>query len=223
MLCAGTPHRPGSQWALQPSDGAEIFHRQRVVGACQQRRLLCSQQGGQRRLPPGGKGAPVLRQRCQGHGKIRALQALRRTAQSRQIAALRAEHQLRYHAGARQDVHAALREPLRRGHGPHRGQLQHQIGAAAHRHLRPGQLVRHGKAAPLGEAAAHGADHRLRPAPSRLLHQIGVAGVERIKFTNNACNGHSCSPPSSFFRLFYHEIPAYCNAPLDFSPPGSLQ
>ena len=56
-----------------------------------------------------------------------------------------------------------------------------------------------------------------------LILNVGVAGVERIKFTNNACNGHSCSPPSSFFRLFYHEIPAYCNAPLDFSPPGSLQ
>ena len=65
---------------------AVIFRAIRQIA--QQRRLLRSQQGGQRRLPPGGKGAPVLRQRCQRRGKFRAFQTVRRTAQPRQIAAL---------------------------------------------------------------------------------------------------------------------------------------
>ena len=112
-----------------------------------------------------------------GHAYLRTLQRVRRPPQRRDIAALRAEHQLRYHAGTGQNVHTALREPLRRRHGPHRGRLQYQIGAAAHGHLRPGQLVRHGEAAPLGEVPAEGADHRLRPAVGKSAFSLSLAEV----------------------------------------------
>ena len=94
------------------------------------------------------------------------------------------------------DVHATFGKNLRRGSGIGGGQLQHQIGAAAHRHLGPCQLVRHSRLAPLDEVAAHGADNgSIRPQKGTGALQLQqMPPVEGIVLCYNTSNGHVIPP-----------------------------
>ena len=180
---AGAEQGSGRHGCAGAPEGAEVLHRQRVVGAFQQGGVRIAQQGGGGTLAADGEGRAAVSRR-QAVGKGGTVQAVRQPPQGGQLAALAAEQQ-RVDAGQRQQLHAAPRECLRRGHGPDRGQLHHQIGAAADGHLRPRQLVQRGKAAPLGEIAAHGADHRVRTHGAGVGQQPGVAAVEGVKFADN--------------------------------------
>ena len=124
------------------------------------------------------EGDAVLLPVPQRTGKRGTVQTLRRGAQGGQVAGLRAEQQRVHHPGPGQQRHAALGEPLRRGHGPQHRQLQHQIRAAPNGHLRTGRLGHGGEAAPLGEAAAHGAHHGGRAHGPGLGQQVGVSPVQ---------------------------------------------
>ena len=122
--------------------------------------------------------------------------------QQRGIAALAAEADV---GAARhsQQLDAAFGKGLRRGHSPRSRQLQHQIRTAVHRHLPTGELVHQRGLAPLDKVAAHGADHGVRAMLPQLSHQVGMAAVERIEFTDDPRNGHmGCSFPGHFLSFY---------------------
>ena len=99
-----------------------------------------------------------------------------------------------HHAGGGQQLHTAVGKPLRRGHGPRGGQLQHQIGAAADGHLCTGVLVRHGGVAPLDKVAAHGAYKGGVVLPPQALQHPGMAQMEGIVFTYDTNGVHDVPP-----------------------------
>ena len=147
---------------------ALIFHGQGVVGLSQER----AEPGFslQHCLPGGGVGEPSVHFQPDSPVNIRPQQCLRRGPQGVCVPALTAEIE-GFHPTLGQEGYAAVCEFLRRGHGPGSGQLYHQIGPAAHGHLRPGKFLHTGCAAPLGEVAAHGA-HQHPAAPT---HRPGAA------------------------------------------------
>ena len=166
------------------AQGAEILHGQGVVGALQKGGGSIVQQGCGGSLTTGGEGQARLRRGGKVIGKGGAVQAVGQTPQGGQIPTLAAEQE-GIGPGKGQQPHAAAGEGLRRGHGPGRGELQHQVSAAADRHLGARRFGQGGEAAPLGEGAAHGADHRVRAQGAGVGEKAGVSPVEGVKFADD--------------------------------------
>lgn len=196
MVTAVLPaHRNCLCGKASSADGLEIFHGQGVVGLSQER----AEPGFslQHCLPGGGVGEPSVHFQPDSPVNIRPQQCLRCGPQGVCVPALTAEIE-GFHSTLGQKGYAAVCEFLRRGHGPGSGQLYHQIGPAAHGHLRPGKFLHTGCAAPLGEVAAHGAhQHPARfPGPAQ---QPLMSPVQGVKFTYNAHCVHG--RPSLPFKI----------------------
>ena len=82
----------------------------------------------------------------------------------------------------------AARKSLRRREGPREWQLQHKIGAAAHRGLRAGKLGIDRRLPPLDKIAGHDAHHAaLFSEPrARIFQMQAVSIVKRVIFRHNS-------------------------------------
>ena len=108
-----------------------------------------------------------------------------------EVVVFRAEGKMRHHAQRIQQRHAAEGEILRRPHGKERGQLQHQVCAAAQRRLRARPFVQTGGFAALHERARHRADEKICVCQllcTRKLVRMTV--MKRVVFANDAANLH---------------------------------
>ena len=136
----------------------------------------------------------------QGGLKLRGVQTAGRPEDGRAVPALAAEGQdLRPHL--LQEGHCAVGKMLRRGGGPYRGQLQHQVRASHQGHSGPAPLVGDGAVPPLDKVAAHDGNHRAVPHPAAGLgDMMAMAAMEGIIFRHNAHNFHRLSASRNFFR-----------------------
>ena len=155
-----------------------------VAGAGGQAVRPVPQQAAHRRLPGGGEGHPPVHKAAQPGPVFRRVQALCGPLQHRERPRLAAEGQVGDNARPRQKGHRSPGEALRRGHGPHRGQLQHQIRAPGQGQGGAGPLVRQGAVRALDPMPAHGAhDPRVRPQQAARLGEVpGVPRVKRVIF-----------------------------------------
>ena len=106
--------------------------------------------------------------------------------QGRKFARFAAEAEPLY-AQRRKQLHAALREMRRVAYGEQRGQLEHEIRAAAQRHFGPRPFRHDRRLAALRERTAHRADDavapRLRPQKAQ---KARVSVMKGVKFADNA-------------------------------------
>ena len=182
--------------AAQSGNGTAVFHTQIVIGLHQQGSLLFPQQRFRRSLSANGIGRTRIQTAAQFLPVLCGVQHRCRLPQRRRVAAFAAEGEMGHKTGGLQHLHAALCKSLRRAHRPGQGQLQHQIGAAAHRRFRTGMLAHQGEVAPLHKAAAHGADNGgVRPQKGAGTLQLQqVSPVEGIVLCYNTSNGHVIPP-----------------------------
>ena len=185
------PHPPHRQGPHPLRQGAEILHGQVIIGAAQAEGGLPAQQLLHRRLPARGKGQPLVQEAAQSGPVFLRVKTGGRAVQGRRIASLAPEGQGVHHPCRGQYPHAPPRKGLRRGGGPGRGQLQHQIRPTPQGHPRPGPLVGKGALPPLDPVAAHGADHGTVPqCPAGLGNLPGMSEMEGIIFGDDAHNVH---------------------------------
>ena len=190
------PHRARLHGEPPAQNGLEILRSQRVVGLGE-KRGAASHALLQHRLPRRRVGQPALHLLPDGLRQRLLQQRLRHGLQRADVPAFAAEIEL-CHAAFCQQYHAAVCEFFRRGHGPGRGQLRHQIGAASHGHFRSGKFAQAGRAAPLGVVSAHGAHHRQPRFRLRRPQQHLMPLVQGVKFAHNARRFHG---RTSFFIL----------------------
>ena len=120
---------------------------------------------------------------------------------------LRPERKIRHETRGVQEPHRAFGEPLRRGVGEHRGELDHEVRPGFQRPLGPGELVRAGGLPPLDEVARH--DHDAVGSaglPLRLFEMIDMPVVQGIVFRDDAYDTHVLNaplPPKEIYGLFF--------------------
>ena len=185
----GAAHHQQLRVPAQRVGGGEIGHAQRVVGVPKHPGAVPGQTA-DGLLTGLRKGTPRRQTLPQQRGKRRTLQRGGAVPQKIRLSALAAEGQ-RVRARRTQHRDSAPGEALRGRNRPGQGQLQHQIRAAAQRHLRPGGGPEGGGGAPLGEAAAHGHDHAgLRPTGADPGEEVGVTPVEGVELRDDSDDVH---------------------------------
>ena len=186
----------GPDFTLQLVQGANVLHTQVVVGGGQQTGQLRPQQPVYRPLPGGGEGGPPLHKAAQAGLVLRAVETGGSALELVCVPALAAKGEHIHHLGGGQQLHRPPGKRLRRGHGPHCGQLQHQVRAPQQGQLGPGPLIRNGGPPALDPVAAH---HRRNGAVLPQLcpgagDLIGMSRVKGVVLRHNAGDFHSVPP-----------------------------
>ena len=190
---AGQRHRGHVCPLLQ--DGAAVFHGQVVVRLTQQRRhgrvgphgLHCRLPGCRKAARPGGQ----LLLQCRAVG--RTVQHPGGFQQQGSVRGLGPEHQ-GVAPGGRQQMHPGPCKGLCPRAGPGGRQGKHEVGPALQRGTHPHAFRQQRQCSPLGQPAAHGHRHPLRPQRPRLRQLPGVPVVEGVVLGNDACKLHRHAP-----------------------------
>ena len=181
----------GPDGAAQGVQGPEILDAQGVVGPGQDGGVR-AQEPLRRPLPGGGEGQAPIQLLLQQGGILPPVQTGGHPPQLSDVPTLTAKGQHIHHPGGVQDGYRPSGKGLRRGHGPHRGQLQHQIYAPHQGQPGPRPLVRDGAVRLLHPVAAHHS-HRRQVRPQQLpgTGQLErVAGVKGVVFRNDPDGPH---------------------------------
>ena len=176
---------------MQSPQGAQVFERERIVRPAQERSCFIAQALCGGFFPCGGQGEPLVQIAAQTGAHPRGFQIFCHLAQQVCFATFRTEAQQVHTAHRVQQRDARASEILCARAAPRYGQLEHEIHAAAHRHLRPRMLFEDRRFAPLHEISAHHGYNVRGARRAGLCDVIGVSAVEGVILRDDSRNFHA--------------------------------